>query len=338
MLADLGASIDKLEDPRGGDYLRAYPPFSNDLSTRFAALNRDKRSLALDLKHPGAAQMLARLVRGYDIIIESFRPGVLARLHCDYATLSKANPRLILCSISGYGQTGPLAARAGHDLDFLALGGVLSFAKSPAPLPVQVADLAGGALYGAVGILAALYRREQTGVGAHVDVSMCEGAASFLLAELDGGGDDLLTGGSAGYAVYRTRDDRHLAVAPLEPKFLDAFNRALSRSGPMTHEELSARFLERTLDEWLAIFSSVDACVEAVLTLDEVRQHPQHRARDLFFAIEGREYMRTATATRRSHHAAPALGQHSRDVLRDAGFSDDEIATLTQARAITHNG
>ncbi len=232
ILSDLGASVDKLEDPHVGDYLRVFPPMKRGLSGRFNALNRDKRSLCLDLKKPEGRDALLRLARHYDVVVESFRPGVLDKLGVGFAALARENPRLVMLSISGYGQDGPLRDRAGHDLNYIALGGVLGVAgppDRPPPTPaVQLADIAGGALFGAVGILAALYERERTGRGQQVDVSMCEGALAFLIPELGSydaagtpprRGGELLIGGAACYGVYRTKDGRFLSVGALEPKF-----------------------------------------------------------------------------------------------------------------------
>ncbi len=228
ILAERGAVVVKVEDPRQGDYLRAFPPARGGLGGAFYALNRGKRSLALDLKAPAGREGLLRLLPRYRVVLESFRPGVMDRLGLGYEALRQANPEVILCSISGYGQDGPLRQRAAHDINYQALSGVLALGGeaggAPALPGVQIADLAGGGLWPAVRILALL----AAGRGGHLDVSMTEGALSLLLPwlgnlALDGQpmrrGAEPLNGGAARYRPYRTADGRYLAVGALEPKF-----------------------------------------------------------------------------------------------------------------------
>jgi alpha-methylacyl-CoA racemase len=357
ILSDLGASVDKLEDPHVGDYLRVFPPLKNGLSGRFNALNRDKRSLCIDLKKPEGRDALLRLVSHYDVVVESFRPGVMDRLGVGYSKLNEMNPKLVVCSISGYGQTGPMRERAGHDLNYVALAGVLGMAGRPdgaPPVPgVQLADIAGGALWGAVGILAALLGARATGRGRHVDVSMCEGALAFLMPDFGNydasgrapvRGGELLNGGAACYGVYRTRDGRHLSVGALEPKFWHAFNVAIGRKPDVSElvapdqerirAEIQAVLETRTRDEWEAVFAGTDACVEPVLGADELERHPQHAARGVFFAIDDLKQVRTPFASSHGHRAPPALGAHTAAVLCEAGFTDAELAALRAAAAI----
>ncbi|HEV7557635.1 MAG TPA: CaiB/BaiF CoA-transferase family protein, partial [Kofleriaceae bacterium] len=184
ILADMGADVVKIEDPRVGDYLRAFPPAKGGLAGRFLAINRGKRSLALDLKEPVARDALLKMAAKADVVVESFRPGVMDKLGIGYAALAAVNPKLVLCSISGYGQTGPYTHRAGHDINYIGLAGVLAMcgpADGPPVMPgVQIADLAGGALWGATAILGALVGRDRTGRGAHLDISMTEGALALL--------------------------------------------------------------------------------------------------------------------------------------------------------------
>src|SRR5262245_52719002 len=221
ILSDLGASIDKLEDPHVGDYMRMFPPHKNGLSGRFNALNRDKRSICLDLKKPEGARAFLRLVTRYDVVVETFRPGVLDRLGVGFSRMQEMNPKIVLCSISGYGQSGPLRDRAGHDINYISVGGVLGMAgpvDGPPPTPaIQLADVAGGALWGAVGILSALLGVRASGRGRHLDVSMCEGSLAFMLPDLGNydasgvaprRGGELLNGGGASYGVYRTKEGR----------------------------------------------------------------------------------------------------------------------------------
>jgi alpha-methylacyl-CoA racemase len=363
VLSDLGARVDKLEDPHAGDYLRVFPPkiAGVDMCGKFAALNRDKRSLCLDLKQPAGRDALLRLLPRYHVLLESFRPGVLDRLGLDAATLFTANPRLVVCAISGYGQDGPYRDRAGHDLNYIGLAGLLGMAgptDGPPPVPpVQIADLGGGALTAATGILAALLAAERTGRGRRVDVSMCEGSLGFLTpvfgdlaagGELPPRGQELLTGGVAMYGVYRTRDDRFLTVGALEPKFWEAFCRAIGR--PFDAAELVARPAEqarvraevqailgtRTRDEWAAVFAAVDACCEPLLSPAEAARHPLHEARGVFTEIDGVRYPLTALARLSGggkHTRPPAQGAHSDEILREGGFSDGEIASLRTSGA-----
>lgn len=381
ILSDLGAHVDKVEDPHVGDYMRLFPPHvrvpsqngdgSYTMSARFAAINRDKRSLCLDLKQPAGREALLKLLPRYHVLVESFRPGVLDRLGIGVDALHAINPRLVICSISGYGQDGPYRDRAGHDLNYVALSGVLglcgaSATAPPHPLPIQLADLGAGALWPAVRILAALRLAEHSGQGSHLDVSMCEGALSFLLPDLanlamsgDGKGPvrggDLLTGGAACYGVYQTADGRHLSVAALEPKFWLALNAVLPRRAEISEllappadqarirEELQAIFMTRSRDEWLEKFRGTDACVEPILELDELMDHPLHQARQLFFSIsQGRtdevplRQVRTPALPKGAEAAVrppPGFGEHSIEILREAGLSELEIEALLKSGA-----
>ena len=357
ILSDLGASVDKLEDPHVGDYMRVFPPAKRGLSGRFNALNRDKRSLCLDLKKPAGRDALVRLAKHYDVVVESFRPGVLDKLGVGFAALSRENPRLVMLSISGYGQDGPFRDKAGHDLNYVATAGVLGLAgppdRAPPTPPIQLADIAGGALFGAVGILAALYERERTGRGQQVDVSMCEGALAFMIPDLGNydasgrppkRGGELLNGGAASYGVYRTKDGRFLSVGALEPKFWTAFNQAIGRPVDLSEligdepaqqrarDEIQAILETKTRDEWEQILVG-DVCVEPVLGADELQRHPQHRARGMFFDLDGLTQTRTPFGRAEGHRPPPSLGGDRDAILREAGFSDGDIEALKAAGA-----
>ncbi|MCA9581196.1 MAG: CoA transferase, partial [Myxococcales bacterium] len=235
VLQDLGATVDKLEDTAGGDYLRFLPPLAEGENPGFAALNRGKRSLSLDLKHPEGVRVFRRLVGAYDVLVEGFRPGVMERLGLSYETLSVDHPRLIYCAITGYGQDGPHRDRAGHDLSYLARAGIVAMAGPAGDIPalpgMQAADVAGGALPAAIGIVAALLDRARTGRGTYLDLSVAEGALALgmlgLMPALAGvsaaRGEDLLTGGLAVYGTYLAKDGVPVTMATLEPKFWMTF-------------------------------------------------------------------------------------------------------------------
>ncbi|MBA3396216.1 MAG: CoA transferase [Deltaproteobacteria bacterium] len=360
ILADMGADVVKIEDPRVGDYLRALPPSKGGMAGRFLAVNRGKRSAALDLKDPVARDAFLAMVERADVVVESFRPGVMDKLGVGYATLAARNPKIVVCSISGYGQTGPYAHRAGHDLDYIGLAGVLAMGGTAGGAPgmpgVQIADLAGGALWSATAILGALVGRERSGKGAHLDISMTEGALALLAAELgnqDCGakptrGAESLNGGLACYGVYRTADDRYLAVGALEPKFWIALNTAIGRPPNVgeivgrpdqqatTRAELAAIFATRTAAEWDAALAQHDCCVEIMLELDELASHPLHRAREVFFSIDGGpgvgtiQQVRTPVGRPTSPRPPPRLGEHTREVLAEYGIAEAQLATLAK--------
>ncbi len=365
VLADLGAAVDKVEEPGGGDYIRQMPPWIGAESALFYGLNRNKRSLTLDLKSAPGARALARLVRSYDVLVESFRPGVMERLGLSYQVLSSENPRLIYCSISGYGQTGPDRLKAGHDLNYIARAGVLGYGGEqggpPAMPGVQMADVGGGSLFALIGILTALHERGRTGRGRHLDVSMTDGVLAFLhmhaaaaLATGQGAllsrGAQPLNGGYACYNVYRTSDGRYLSLGALEPKFFLGLCERLGRrdlfelaydGGPGDQKargELSRIFSEKPLQHWLALFAGSDLCVEPVQEGGEIFSDPQLRARGLF--VEARDEQRGITVTHLRTplcfgptpiRSPPRLGQHSREILREAGFTAAEIADLSQS-------
>ncbi len=357
VLADLGAEVWKVEDVRGGDYLRWMPPLTGKTSYAFNALNGGKRSVALDLKKPEGVEVAKRLLADADVLIESFRPGVMDRLGLGYEALRQANPRLVYCAISGYGQDGPLRERAGHDLNYQAMAGVLGLAGprdgAPAVPPIQLGDIAGGALWGLTGVLAALFARQTTGEGACVDVSMTDGAMAFLhmalAPHLGAGaapparGGDTLTGGQACYGIYETADGRFLSVAPLEPKFWQAFCQAIGRPDlqarqfgsaeqiEATRAEVAAVLKGRTRAEWEAVFAQTDACCEPVLEPDELASHPLHTARgNVIEDAAGTRRLRTPLrpVDAPAPTPAPALGADTRALLAALGYDEGTIADL----------
>ena len=365
VLADLGADVVKVEDRGGGDYLRWMPPLAGEQSGAFHALNRNKRSLALDLKAPGGPAVLKRLAARADVVLESFRPGVLDRLGVGWEALREANPRLVLCSISGYGQEGPYRGLAGHDLNYCALAGVLAVngpADRPLPLGIQVADFCGGAWPAVAGILAALLGRGVTGRGAHVDIAMADGVAAMLTmpqAMADARGSplrreaELLNGGAASYRTYRTADGRHVALGALEPQFFARFcagagrpelaDRQFDDDRGALVEELAALFATRTRDEWTRLGLAQDCCLAPVLEGDEPRADPQLQARGLFLEVEtpweGKSMPSLATPVRLAgvtapQRPAPRLGADTEAVLLEAGFSAVEVTGLAGAGVV----
>ena len=370
MLADLGADVLKIEEPGAGDYARAMPPFTRTVGQAFLAVNRNKRSAALNLKHPDGREALLRLVDSSDVLLESFRPGVMARLGLDYETLHARNPRLVVCAISGYGQDGPYNQRAGHDLNYIGYAGLLThLARSGQPpiLPgAQFADIAGGSLMAVAGILAGLVGRAATGEGRYIDVSMTEGALSLLplLATrvLNGTpepapGEAELTGALPGYNIYETSDGRYLTVAALEPKFFANLCQRLGRPDLIARQfpsdatdrdatiaELAAIFRAKTRDDWLAELADEDVCVGPANTISEALADPQLRARGMtahgsYGAAEGEgdalrytPLVSDAPFTLRS--GLPPLGADTAAALQEAGYMADEIAALAEAGAI----
>lgn len=355
-LADLGADVIKIEDTQAGDYA---PPALR------AVCNRNKRGLRLDLKHPDGQAALAALVRDADVLIESFRPGVTARLKADYDTLSQHNPRLVYCSITGYGQDGPQRDAAGHDLNYSAYAGVADQMgcgpDQPALSNLPVADILGGSLTAVMGILAALVDAQRTGRGRYVDIAIADGllaGAVVPLATLNAHGDtrpsggDTLSGALACYGQYRTQDGRYLAVAALEPKFWNTLCRRLNRpdlialhrddsAAQQAHVkgELQSLFGSRPLAHWVELLEGADCCVSPVLTLSDSLAHPHFNARGMVHHARHEVYgpgAHIASPVKMSgfqfaiHRQAPLPGEHTDQILREAGYDDAGIASLTE--------
>jgi alpha-methylacyl-CoA racemase len=364
VLADLGATVDKIEDT-SGDYLRYVPPQIAGDSVAFHLLNRGKRSAVLDLKKPEARAAMGRILDRYDVLFEQFRPGVLARLGMGHEALRAEHPRLIVCALTGYGQTGALAARAGHDLNYLARAGVLGAQGPEAGPPVvpgfQVADVS-GAMWSVIAILAALAERGRTGQGAVLDVAMTDGVlgfatmtmASALAGEPARRGGETLTGGIAPYGVYLSSDGHPVSLAALEPKFWSTFCAAVGLSAeieahaPGPHQaELSRRvaaiFASRTRQEWTRFAEEHDCCVEPVVAPEEAPRDPHLVSRDLFFEIPSAAgpipQVRTPVTPRGTTFApAPRRGEHTRAILREGGLDEAEIAALLASGAAREGG
>ncbi len=303
LLAEAGAEVIKVERPGRGDEMRSYQPRFGAHSVNFALLNKGKRSVALDLKTPEGVQRAIELVRGADVLIEQFRPGVMQRLGLGYEAMRAINPGLIYCSISGWGQGGPLADVAAHDLNYQAESGLLGLSAgadgAPGVPQALIADIGGGAYPAMMNVLLALRARDAGGAGCHLDVAMADNLFTLMYWGLGNGfaagqwptpGGDLVTGGTPRYQIYRTQDGRYLAAAPLEQKFWENFLQVLQAPHLLddaadpagTRAAVATIIAGRSADEWMRRFDGVDACVSVVKTLQEAVQHPHFRARGLF--------------------------------------------------------
>lgn len=367
MLADLGANVLRIEAPNRPDLTRLVPPFDADgISAGQALLHRSKRSLGLNLKAPGAVDIVKKLVteQGYDIVVEQSRPGVMTRLGVGYEALKAVCPGLIYCSLTGYGQDGPYRDRAGHDINYLALSGMMAqYGRSqqsppPPPLPTQVADIGGGSLHLVIGLLSAVIRRSATGEGAHVDISMHDGAlawnsmalAGALVADANPQPEEMLLNGGTFYDLYETKDGRYLSIGSLEPQFWTRFCQAIGREDLVPRGmnldldnqqsfkgDIRAIIQSKSLGEWTAVFDTLDACVEPVLTAQEALSHPHTQARHMVVAVprpDGTTQPQIGTPVKLSNHT-PAyrhigthLGAHSRQILTELGYTSDQIDQL----------
>ena len=357
LLADLGADVMKIEEPDKGDPVRWIPPFHEGLSTRFQMLNRNKRSLTLDLKKPRAVEIFYELAQQADVVIENFRPGVTQRLGIDYETLREYNPDLVYCALSGYGQEGLYRDHVGHDVNYIARAGLLSLTGQRPVIPgVPVADLA-GSMFGAFSILAALRARDQGAGGTFLDVSLTDSVISWLsvhFAEVFPTGqmpdpqEMVLTGGFPCYSVYETKDHKYLAVGALEEKFWAKLCEILSCENyiPLQFSEehkqeifehLRALFLKKPLGTWLDELDPNEVPVAPVLDLSEVAKNQHVRDRGLISGdkIPGVAFpVRWHGVDENQDLAAPALGEHNWEIMRDLGYSEGEIDGLLKENVL----
>ena len=372
MLADFGADVIKVEDTGMGDYVRWSPPYYEGAEQTargalFLALNRGKRSIRIDLKTEAGKDVLLRLARDADVLLESFRPGVLDRLGVGYERLRAENRRLVYCAITGYGQDGPNRDRSGHDMNYLGLNGLLGLTGDADGPPVQaagqIADIGGGAQMAVIGIMVALRERERSGEGQFVDCSMFDGSLSWLaLVAADAfatgraarRGEPQLAGALICYRPYRCADG-YVTLGALEPKFWQAFchgvdredlvNHAFDPPGSPAYAAVSEIFASRTREQWRQFASEHDCCLEPVLELDEALDSELVAAREMVVEIAqpgaerpvkllGAPVKLSRTPADPARAPGPGLGEHTDEVLAGAGFAADEIAELHESGAV----
>jgi alpha-methylacyl-CoA racemase len=368
MLADMGAEVLRIESPTRPDLLRNMPPFADGQSTAHGTLNRNKRSIALDLKNPEAVAIAKRLVEDYDIVIEQFRPGVMQRLGLGYEQLHKINPKLIYCSVTGYGQTGPYRNRAGHDNNYLSISGLNGYSgrggdRTPI-MGMPVADIAGGSLHAVIGILAAVNQRHISDEGQQIDISMTDAmfslnalfGSTYLSAGVEPTSGSMSLNGGSFYDYYQTSDNRYLSIGSLEPQFFQVLCQTLgddelltlaNQQDSETQKALRAKLdtiiATKTLAQWREIFKDREACVEPVLTFAEACEYQDSAQREMIVDVKtpnGGSQRQVGSALKLSKSAPEygvsggAIGQHSSEILADLGFDKDAIATLRSSGAV----
>ena len=372
LLADFGAEVIKVEDPIQGDYLRWWPPFytkgAKKESATFISLNRNKKSIILNLKDAEGQEIFYRLAEKSDVVFESFRPGVMNKLKIDYDTISKINPQIIYCSLSGYGQNGPYKDLPGHDVNYLGVAGVGSLTGEPDHpklMGVQVADIGAGGLNAVLAILMSIIARSKTGRGQYIDVSMLDGAMTWLAfalprywatQEIPIRGDDLLTGGRPGYGIYKTKDNKFVAVGALEKKFWRNLCISIKREDlvdilqPTGKEKkeiiewLKTVILTKTREEWFEISKQTDICISPVYELNEIIDDPQVQAREMILDIKDERFgnikyigmpFKLSETPGNIRTRAPGYGEHTEEILRSLNYSTQEIETLRKKEVIS---
>jgi alpha-methylacyl-CoA racemase len=354
LLADLGAEVIKIETPRLGDYARIAPP-EMGLGGMFEAVNRGKKSVAVNYRNPRGREIFLRLAATADVILEGFKPGSVKKWGIDYEAVLAVKPDIVYCSLSGYGQEGPYRDRAGHDLNYVAVGGALGLnarpGEAPVPYGLPVADLAGGML-AAIAILGALIGRGKTGRGMYLDIALLDGVISWM-TPLAGGAffsglgisaaSHPLLGGLPCFNVYETADGKYLTLAVIEPTFWADFCQRVARLDLLSRQfdrtiggEVAAIFRQKPRAEWLELFAGSEACVEAVNSFEEMLDHPQVQARGYVHKEDGRPVGMNSPFVfgRREMPPAPALGEHTCAVLRGVGVGEEELEELSQKGVI----
>ncbi len=369
LLADFGAEVVKIEQPEVGDPGRLLAPVVNGISTRFYTVNRNKKSITLDIRKEEGQRVFKKLIPQFDVVVDQFRPGFMDDLGIGYDDIKGINDRIIFCAISGYGQDGPMYKAAGHDINYLNLAGVTGTTGSrqgaPAMSGVQIADIAAGTLYSVIAILLALASREKTGRGQMCDVSMLDGAVSLLaytMGEWSGDGiipgiaDGVLSGGYACYNIYETMDHRYVSLGAVERKFWAEFCEKLGlphyaarqwkkAEQKQIIDEVADVMKQKTRDEWVGFFAENDICFSPVLDLQEMSEHPQVQARRMVEKIpdpsgSGKMIALTGVPIKLSDTPGeivlnfPGLGEHNEEILQAAGYGADEIKHLRSSGII----
>jgi len=364
LLADFGAEVVKVESPQRGDYGRYYLPKMKKEGAGFLMINRNKKSLTLNLKTSAGRKIFMKLLKRFDVVIESFKPGSLETLGIGYEQAKKIHPKIIYCSITAYGQSGPYKEKAGHDLNSIGMSGILDMTGEPGGPPIipgaQIADIGAG-LLAAIAILIAVITREKKKVGQHIDISMLDSVISWLsihagnffaTGKIPERGRGMLTGGLACYNVYQTKDGRYISLAALEPHFWKTLCRLLgieswvSKQFTMEVQDrikkrLSQIFRKKTMNGWLRTFSGNDICLEPILNIKEVFSHPQLLQRkmrcEIIHPTEGRlsqigipiKFSKTPGQIRMP---PPLLGEHTTKILKNIGYG------MSQIEAWKHQG
>jgi alpha-methylacyl-CoA racemase len=360
LLARMGAEVIKVENPLGGDYARGLAGRSTRNAPYFEAVNRNKKSVTLNLKHEEGRRLFLHLLSTRDVLVEGFRPGTMDRLGLGYEEIHAAYPRVVYVSISGYGQDGPYRLRAGHDLNYISLAGIVAMTGTKEGQPVipgvQIADIAGGSLMGLAGLLAAVIQREHTGVGQFVDVSMFGGVLSLATMVFGGvqvgleepqPGKMMLNGRLPCYGLYRTSDDRYMSLGALEFKFWQNFCLAVQRpdlidghlGGPEIVEEVQRIFSGSTQAQWIELMKDRDACCEPVLSLLETAASDLAEAGSMIERTQDGDRhlgfpLRFSGSLPDQDSPAPLLGQHTQEVLSQLGLSSEELDVLSRLGVI----
>ncbi len=369
ILADFGAEVIKIEDPRGGDLMRHVPPLIEGESAGFYTVNRNKKSLTLDLKTQEGKAIFLRLAANSDVVVDQFRPGVMDKMGLGYEQLRRLNEGIIYCAITGYGLNGPLRDAAGHDLNYLSLAGISelngAYQGMPAICGMQMADIAGGTLYAAIAILLALASRQKTDQGQLCDISMMDGSISLLAltlgqwcgwGELPERGNDILSGGYAFYQIYKTKDNKYVSLGALEDKFWAGFCNKLGKTDYIKQQfdislqrdmirDIQEIMLGKTRDEWVEYFADSDICFTPILTLEEMCEHPQVLAREMIIKFDnvrgsGKDVALTGVPIKLSGTPGvakltfPKLGEHNQEILRTIGYKEQEIELFHSSQII----
>lgn len=365
LMGDLGADVIKFEDLNSPDYMRLIPPFAGGESAGYLAVNRSKRSLACDSRSDKGKELFFRLVATADLVVEQFRPGVLDKMGLGYEAALRYNPRIIYVSLTGYGQTGPYAAEAGHDLNYIGYAGILGVtgtAATPIIPGPQIADVAGGAYLAVIAAMSALWSREKSGEGQHVDVSMLDGVLPLMTLQMahhwcgesSRRGRMALSGELPCYGVYRCADGKFIALAALEEKFWNNFCELVRREEwkslhyDMGEREnlrvrLQALFATKSREEWVRLAAGKDVCLTPVLEPAEVENDAHLRAREMFGELSHPTCgnikclgvpVKFSKTTARPSLPPPLLGEHTVDILREIGYSEREIGELRERKII----